>query len=460
MERLDDLLSRSAGGLAVVYGRRRIGKTRLLLEWRSKHGGAYIVADQSSPDVQRRYIAEAIAAHLPGFNEVEYPDWAALLGGLAREARHAGWHGPVVIDELPYLVSSSPELPSILQRWIDHDARQAGLVVVLAGSSQRMMQGLVLSASSPLYGRAREIMHLGPLGFELVAQAFGVARSCKAVECYAAWGGVPRYWELATETRGSTSERFDRLVLDPLGPLHQEPSRLLVEEHPPAIEVRPVLDAIGMGANRVSEIAARIGHRATSLSRPLERIVGMGLVRREVPFGELEKKSRRSVYRIADPFIRLWFRAVAPNRAFLATASSRDRLALLSKYWPEHLGFVWEEICRARIPVLGSASELAKEGPWLPAGRWWRGNAPEWDIVSEDRAHERILLGEAKWSAEPFRQRAIASAVKALRDKPLPRLPERFSGHKPVRALFVPETLDAQPRSSEGIHIVTCDDLS
>lgn len=60
-----------------------------------------------------------------GFADVAYPDWTALLTRLAREARGASWTGPLVLDELPYLALSAPELPSVLQRFVDHDARQS-----------------------------------------------------------------------------------------------------------------------------------------------------------------------------------------------------------------------------------------------------------------------------------------------------------------------------------------------
>src|SRR6185295_11651812 len=121
MERLERLARREGGGLAVVYGRRRIGKTRLLLEWSKRHGGLYTVADQSSGEVQRRYFAEAVAEHLSGFGDVEYPDWRTLLVRLARDAQKESWRGPMILDELPYLVTASPELPSLLQRWMDHE---------------------------------------------------------------------------------------------------------------------------------------------------------------------------------------------------------------------------------------------------------------------------------------------------------------------------------------------------
>src|SRR6185312_13216098 len=104
MERLDRLSALEDGGLAVVYGRRRIGKTRLLLHWSSRHHGLYTVADQSSADIQRRYFAEAVAERLPGFADVDYRDWRTLLLRLAREAAAAGWRGPIILDELPYFV--------------------------------------------------------------------------------------------------------------------------------------------------------------------------------------------------------------------------------------------------------------------------------------------------------------------------------------------------------------------
>ncbi len=93
LARLHRLAESPEGGLAVLYGRRRIGKTRLLLEWSARHGGLYWVADQSAAEIQRRYFAAAVAGRLPGFAEVEYRDWQSLLSRLAREAQAARWRG-------------------------------------------------------------------------------------------------------------------------------------------------------------------------------------------------------------------------------------------------------------------------------------------------------------------------------------------------------------------------------
>lgn len=421
--RLLALTRRKESGLAVVTGRRRVGKTRLLVEWVERTGGVYYVADQSAPEVQRRYLVGALATRLRGLEGVSFSDWRTLFTGIAARAREARWRGPLVLDELPYLILQAPELASTLQHFVDHDAKRARLVLAIAGSSQRMMQGLVLDASAPLFGRARELFVMQPLPPEHTKEAFG---KLDLLESWTAWGGIPRYWELAAGERGPTRTRVERLVLDPLGPLHREPDHVLLEEVPSALEVRPVLDAIGAGAHRVSEIAGRMGRPATSVSRPLDRLVQMGLVRRETPFGE--RGSKRALYAIADPFFRLWFRVVAPNRGPLAVMPSRARQSLLARHWPGLLAGAWEELCRDAVPRLGD---------WLPASRWWRGNDPEWDVVAESHDRRTLLLGEVKLRAS---QRDVGEL--------LAKTPPPFAqGRKTVRALFAAsftERLDAK----------------
>jgi AAA+ ATPase superfamily predicted ATPase len=412
LSRLLALSKRRDGGLAVVTGRRRVGKTRLLVEWVERSGGVYFVADQSASEVQRRYLTQALAAKLRGLDGVTFADWRSLLAGVAERAIDAKWTGPLVLDEIPYLVLQAPELPSVLQHFIDHDAKRARLVVAIAGSSQRMMQGLAMSASSPLFGRARESFSLGPLPPAYVGDVFGTQG---LVEEWTAWGGIPRYWELASDEHGTIAARIDRLVLDPLGPLHREPDHILLEEVPSALEVRPVLDALGAGVHRISEIAGRLGRPTTSLARPVDRLVGMGLATREVPFEETS--SKRVLYRIADPFFRMWFRVVAPNRGPLATMSRVSRKALLAKHWPGLLGQAWEELCRDAVPRLGE---------WSVASRWWRGNEAEWDVVAESLDRTKLLVGEVKL-------RASQHDLEKLLLRPAPA----FAGRRSiVRALF------------------------
>ncbi len=444
--RLDRLNRSAEGGLAVVWGRRRIGKTRVLLEWVERSQGVYWMADESSAPEQRRSLAEALELRIPGFSSVDYRDWPSLLARLGRDGAAANFRGPIVIDELPYAVASAPELPAALQRFVDHDGKAARQTLALAGSSQRMMQGLVLDANAPLWGRARETLALRPLPIGFLGRALGFTDPADIVTAWATWGGIPRYWELAAGMQ--TREAVYDLVLDPMGPLFDEPSRLLLEEFPSATVLRPLLDAIGAGCHRVSEIGGRVGQPATSLARPLMRLQDMDLVARETPFGEPPRSTKRSLYTIADPFLRLWFSVVGPRRSVLMQVPRDARLRYYDTMAPRLVETTWEELCRQSVPTLGDALG----GHYGVAQRYWSGQQAEWDIVAERVDGEGSLVGEAKWWHTPGTGDA-SKAVQALLDRPLP------PGLKgPVtRALFVRESpASAVPTS---IRVVTAADL-
>jgi hypothetical protein len=176
---------------------------------------------------------------------------------------------------------------------------------------------------------------------------------------------------------------------------------------------------------------------------------------REVPFGESEKSSRRSLYRIADPFLRLWFRIVAPHRAYLAAARRPQRIALLKKHWPSLVADSWEELCRAMVPEL----RLPDMGTCGPASRWWHGNAPEWDVVSESPLSKSILLGEARWTPKAMTKRSLQRTCAEIASKPPPSLPRRYSTHDHVRALFVPVVNARHPRIIDGVHVIAFGDM-
>lgn len=440
MRRLDNALRRP-GGFAVIWGRRRVGKSRLLIEWSKRNEGLYTVADQSAPAVQRRYLAAAIAKRFPGFADVEYPDWRAFFARLAAEAASANWRGAFILDELPYLVAADPTVASILQNWLDGPGHRP--CVVVSGSVLRMMRSAILDAGAPLYGRAAESFAIRPLRPGHLSDVFAVSAPRELVSLYALWGGMPRYWELAEPFGKDFDSAVDSLVLNPSGPLHNEPDRLLLEESPPATALRPLLDIIGSGAHRVSEIAARLGRPASSLPRPLSTLVEMSLLLREVPFGSDPRSGKRSLYRIADPFFRLWFRVVAPHRAALAEAPRETRLDYWQRYRAGLELDAWEELCRMAVPFLHlNGGPLANLGPWEPAQRYWHGNDPEFDVVARSVDGSRILVGEAKWGKRAIGPRRDSTNI----------LPDSAESEM-VRVMFVPDA-EAVSGFADNTHIV------
>lgn len=431
LARLNRLVKSDEAGLAIVWGRRRMGKTRLLLEWVEKHQGIYYTADESTASVQRKYFSVALAQKLTGFADVEYPDWQTLLTRLAKEAALANWRGPLVIDELPYLISSAPELPSILQKFMDHEAKRARLLIALCGSSQRMMQGAVLNASAPLFGRAKEIIKLGPISVGYMQEALNIEHPRAIIESYSIWGGIPRYWELVKNNGKDLLENINDLVLDPIGILNDEPNRLLLEES--SMSLRPILDAIGLGAHRLSEVATRIGQPVTSLTRMVQKLLELDFIEREIPFGADEHNSKRTLYKIKDPFLRFWFNIVASHRSFFAQTTPSNRKERLRETLHPLFSLTWEEICRASVPYFRWNDHL-----FGAASRYWHGSDPEWDILAESLDKKILLIGEAKWIAKIPSTKWVYTTIEELKAKGTPSVC-RYQKFKPFYLLFIPE---------------------
>ncbi len=394
LARLRALFARPEAALAVLYGRRRCGKSRLLQQALPSDRSVFYVADERESALQRASLAAEIERLVPGFAAVTYPDWSALLDRWWRAAPH---RAVLALDELPALVSAAPELPSLLQKRVDL-AGVGGPHLVLAGSSQRLMHGLVMDRSAPLFGRAREILRVTPLGAGWIRRALAIEDDVTAVEAFSVWGGVPRYWELAAEYSSQGAGLFaavEELVLSPLGVLHDEPRSLLLDDLRETAQATSLLSLIGAGCHRLSEIAGRLGRPATALARPLARLIDLGLVRRDLPFGAEPRSAKRSAYRIADPFLDFWFTFVEPNRSRLAARREASVALEIAARMPGHVAGVWEELVRESVP---RASYLGRE--WGPAASWWGPGSDrqplEVDVVAED-ATGALLVGEAKW---------------------------------------------------------------
>ena len=392
--RLEKLLRRPEGSLGVLFGRRRCGKSRLIHEILPKSRSVYYVGDDRESALQRAGLAREIARVVPGFDRVTYPEWDALFARWWDETKP----GMVLaLDEFPALVSAAKEIPSLLQKHIDHK-QSKGAHIILAGSSQSMMQGLVLDRTAPLFGRASEILKIPPLPAGWIQRALSITDPIEALRAYSVWGGVPRYWELAAE-HPNLDGALQQIVLSPLGALYEEPTRILLDDMRDMTQVNSILSLIGRGCHRSSEIAGRLGKPATSLSRPLQRLVELGLIRRMVPFGASSRQAKRTLYQIADPFLMFWFRFVEPNRSQLEARQTKTVTLDIHRRFPHHIGETWEELARRSVPCTKIWNQI-----WRPASRWWGTNLDrepmELDVVAESSDGHSLLIGEAKWADE------------------------------------------------------------
>lgn len=393
--RLKNALDKEKSSLVVIYGRRRLGKSTLIKKVLSDND-VYFLADRSEEQHQRAMLAKVIAQLLPDFDKLEYPDWESLFRAVNYRADK---HFTICLDEFPYLVEQSSELPSVLQRIVDE--KQLKYNLVLCGSSQNMMYGLFLDSTAPLYGRADEIMRFAPIPLPYIQEALGLDAT-NAIEEYAVWGGVPRYWELR-ENRNSLDNALWYNIFSVNGILYEEPVRLFQDDVKDIVKTSTIMSYIGTGANRLSEIAARCNEPATNLSRPLKKLIDLGFIEKDVPFGIDEKNAKKSLYKIADPFMAFYYRFVIPNLSFIELDRHLPIEQTLTAHFQEYVSMQWEKLCRDAVtgnPVNGVVYGKAK--------RWWgsvlnenkKPEQIEFDVMAESLDKKYLLVGECKWTAQ------------------------------------------------------------
>ena len=374
--------------LSVVYGRRRLGKSTLL-QHILRESDVYHLATQSDSILQRQNFVGDIARILPGFDGVQYPNWETVFRQLAFRCKPGT---AVFLDEFPYLVEESSELPSVLQNLIDN--RTLNYHLVLCGSSQRMMHGLVLDQSAPLYGRTQEILKIEPLPIGWLQNAV-YAEAVQCIEAYSVWGGVPRHWELAADFT-NLEEAVKYLILDKYGVLHHEPQRLLLDDMSRTTQTNSIISVIAYGAHRLTEICGRLQKTATSLSRPLANLKDLGYLTREIPFGEHTKSTKKTLYKIADPYLQFWFRFVFPHLSLLEVDRIDEVYGIIMEHFGLHVSAVWEELARKSC-----AYDAIADIAWRPGTRWWGkghdGQFMEIDVIAESLDKTALLVGEAKW---------------------------------------------------------------
>lgn len=378
------------GAFGYVTGRRRVGKTALLSEAVRRFGGIYHQAVEGTPRQQIQHLAEEIQPHVPVFGEVTPKDWSEFFGLLAREKLP-----PVIVfDEFPYWVQGDPALPSILQKWIDHQLPRTKAALLVSGSSQSMLASAFLNPQAPLYGRATFRLDLQPLSFRWFCRALRYDPSDPASFArYSLTGGIPHYWKLLP--RSGLLEQADALYFEPSALLAEEPGNWLRDEGIIGSTPKAILDLVGRGVARPGEIAARLGTVHGNLTRPLALLLQLGFLQRELPFGESARTTKKVLYSVTDPALSFYYRAYLPNRERWRLLDRAEKHEILRR----QVSWQWEIYCRH---VMKGSS------------RYWERDV-ELDLVLSRGRSRPLLVAECKWK---FLGRAEESgALERLRHK-------------------------------------------
>lgn len=394
--------------LLVVYGRRRLGKTALLRRFAAGRRLTFFSCPLSSEQEALRLFTRELARTFddPLLARARFSGWReAIEYALDKCDRE---RMPLVLDELPYLQRSVPGVDSLLQHaW---DAHDGAVKLLLTGSSFSVMDAAVADPRAPLYGRRTAQLEVRPMSFAETSDFHPGWSFAQRAVAYGVFGGVPAYAEQVAR-HASPAEAIHALALSPAGALYTEPEFLVREELRDPGAYFSILHSLASGVTRPNEIAQDAGVAGPSVGKYLDVLRRMRIVGREVPVTETRpERSRKSIYRLADPFLRFWFRYVYPNRSALEAGGSRQVLdGVVLGDLDTFMGAPYEEICRQHLIADG-----ARLLGWQPLriGRYWDAGT-EIDLIAVDAAGERAAFVECKWG----RNVDVRRVVRRLREK-------------------------------------------
>ncbi|BEP18706.1 ATP-binding protein [Pyrofollis japonicus] len=379
---LDEEWNKPGFRMIVVYGRRRIGKTRLLVEWLRQRRGVYYEAAELSYQQLAAEFSRVVGKQLGVY--VSPSDVVKALEDLGQRADRIA----IVLDEFQYLVNADGSLPSRLARSIDTVLQRTNLVLVLSGSAVSFFEKELLGYRAPLHGRRTSQLRLRPLRMIEAWEFWPRLGSIDALRAYSVVGGTPAYLAL---TYGVESlEELLKRVLDPASPLLEEALFLLRQELREPRSYAALIKAVVDGATRPSEAAYRAGIDPRSVHRYIEVLEELDIARRRTPLGF----RRGARIFITDPYFRFYF-------GFITWAKNLVEQGLVDEVVEEakhvidaYASKTFEEWVEQHLGELYSLGVL----PTRPVeyGSWWH-RGEEIDLVVRDPGTSTSFI-EAKWS--------------------------------------------------------------
>lgn len=401
--------ARAAGGFVPVYGRRRVGKSELIVHF-MRGEGIYFVGKQAPGALQLREFlgVAARATGEPLLAQATVSGWKEALA-LAVGRWPDRKHGALVLalDEFQWMAQASPELPSVLQELWDRDWSKSGRVLlILCGSYLGFMEKEVLGRESPLFGRRTAQILLRPFAHREAAEFHLPLSSSDLAAVYAICGGVPAYLRLWDPAR-SVAQNVAALFLEESSPLAREPDFLLREELRDLTSYHAVLMELAHGNGVPAEIARATGIDPRTLNYHLGVLCELGYAARRYPLTDRPPVARAVRYAIDDALLRFWFRFVFPQQSLIrALGPARAYTEVVRPGFDSWLGGSFERLCREFLPF-AYAAEGVTAG--FACGEYWDADT-QIDVVGL-RQDGWTDLGECKWGAAGDAARELEQKV-------------------------------------------------
>ena len=386
---IEDFIASENKKTLAIYGRRRTGKTELILNEISNIGNIAYYYQVSSFDYEtclhdfrnilKRGNDDSILDSLNSFKDV--------FTYINKDKK------VVVIDEFPFLAKKNPDISIEFQYIIDHCLNE-NVKLILLGSNRSFMKGQIEDSNSPLYGRFDEIISLMPFSYNEVKALFNNEKD--AMNVYAMTGGVAQYVMLFKEYK-DVSSAINHLYFNRNGRLFLESSNYLNQEFKDSTTYNVILRYLGSSDKKASDIASftKIDHRAIySYLNKLEELNIIEIVNNPLN----NKKDKR--YHISDLYLRFAYTFIEPNISLIVSLEEKAKSYILNEKYNEYLGFIYEEIIRNSLYQLALLNKL----PFMPKdiGKWWgniylNGNWCESEIDVVGMNGNNLVLGECKY---------------------------------------------------------------
>lgn len=377
-----------------VYGRRRTGKTELLLHYIREHTQEPCLYYQCTSYDYTACLKDFVAVlhtQFPGDTILDslqtFKDVFMYLGKTTEKSMF------IVIDEFPFLCKKNDNAAVEFQWIIDHALGNSRLV--LLGSNLSFMKHQINDDNAPLYGRFDSIIEVLPFTFQEVHRLFPAFAD--AVDVYAQTGGVAQYVMFFADFP-SVAEATDTLFLNKNGRLFQEAHNLLMQELRDVTTYVSILRVLSSSEKDSGQVAAGAGLDPRGVFTYLNKLVDLDIL--ETVSNPLATKKNVRRYRIKDSLFRFSYTFIIPNVSMINALGAKSREYILNSQYNEYLGVIYEDIIRSSCYTFALQGEL----PFMPVtvGKWW-GNIhdkdgwheSEVDLIAYD--DENIIIGECKY---------------------------------------------------------------
>ena len=394
---------------AVMYGRRRVGKTTIINEFIKNKEVIYFTGVESNEKQNLVNFSKSIITYETGQeSDLVYPSFQSAFEQVFRLSGDR--RIVLVIDEYPYVARSAGSLASTLQMLIDKNKEQSKLFIILCGSSMSYMEDEVLSYKAPLYGRKTAQFKIQPFNFEETCEYLKDFNDHDKAFIYGVVGGTPQYLSYA-DPKSDVADNIKAMYLKSTSPLFDEPNSLIKLEMKDPAAYTAIISAVADGYTKLGDIASKAGISTALCANNIKQLISLGIVRKELPAGE--HKTKKTLYSLEDNMFKFWYRFIPENiSAINLRATNMVYSNRVAPFLSEYMGYIFEDISKQYLWSLLIRDKCPVRFSVL--GRWWgadekRKQETEIDIMGIE-SKERALFGECKWTNSPA-DKAVLDAL-------------------------------------------------